>query len=45
VKAYVNGTPYKGDPRGILLLKHAQIQLEVGKPGVKPKSIEFPSGL
>jgi len=45
VKAYVNGTPYKGDPRGILLLKHAQIQLEVGKPGVKPKSIEFPPGL
>ena len=45
VVAYVNGTRYRGDPRGILLLKHAQIQLEVGSPHVKPKSIEFPPGL
>ena len=45
VVAYVNGTRYRGDPRGILLLKHAQIQLEVGKPHVKPKSIQFPPGL
>jgi hypothetical protein len=45
VVAYVNGTRYRGDPRGILLLKHAQIQLEVGKPPVKPKSIQFPAGL
>jgi hypothetical protein len=45
VTAYVNGTRYKGDPRGILLLKHAQIQLQVGKPQVKPNAIEFPAGL
>lgn len=44
VTAFVNGTPYKGDPRGILLLKHAQIQLQVGKQ-VKPTRIEFPPGL
>ena len=44
VVAYVNGTRYRGDPRGILLLKHAQIQLQVGKP-VPPVSIQFPAGL
>lgn len=45
VVAYVNGTRYRGDPRGILLLKHTQVQLQVGKPGVKPERIEFPKGL
>lgn len=45
VAAYVNGTRYRGDPRGILLLKHAQIQLQVGSPDVKPARIEFPAGL
>jgi hypothetical protein len=45
VVAHVNGTRYRGDPRGILLLKHAQVQLQVGKPDVKPTRIEFPAGL
>jgi hypothetical protein len=44
VTAYVNGERYRGDPRGILLLKHAQIQLEVGKH-VASTPIEFPAGL
>jgi hypothetical protein len=44
VGAYVNGERYRGDPRGILLLKHTQIQLEVGKH-VSPARIEFPEGL
>jgi hypothetical protein len=45
VVAYVNGTRYRGDPRGILLLKHVQIQLQVGKPSVRPARIQFPAGL
>ena len=45
VVAHVNGTRYRGDPREILLLKHAQIQLQLGKPSVAPTRIEFPAGL
>ena len=45
VIAFVNGRRYHGDPRGIVLRKHAQIQLEVGQPIVSPKAITFPAGL
>jgi hypothetical protein len=45
VTAMYNGQVYRGDPRNIPLEKHAQIQLEVGKPLVSPASITFPSGL
>ena len=45
VVAYVDGKRYRGDPRGIQLRKHAQIQLELGQPHVSPELIEFPRGL
>jgi hypothetical protein len=45
VTALLNGRVYSGNPRGIPLLAHAQIQLEVGKPLVAPEQIAFPDGL
>ena len=45
VTALYNGQVYVGNPRSIPLGKHAQIQLEVGKPLVSPASITFPNGL
>ena len=45
VTAIYNGQVYLGNPRDIPLRKHAQIQLQVGKPLVAPVSITFPSGL
>jgi len=45
VTAIYNGKVYLGNPRDIPLRKHAQIQLQVGKPLVAPVSISFPSGL
>ena len=45
VTALFNGQVYRGNPRNIPLEKHAQIQLEVGKPLVSPASITFPNGL
>ena len=45
VVAYLNGKRYSGDPRTIILTKHAQIQLQVGRPRVAPTMISFPSGL
>ena len=45
VVALYNGQVYQGDPRGIPLNAHAQIQLEVGTPLIAPEQITFPSGL
>jgi hypothetical protein len=45
VTALYNGQVYRGNPRNIPLEKHAQIQLEVGKPLISPASITFPNGL
>ena len=45
VVAIYNGQRYEGNPRGIPLNAHAQIQLEVGSPLVAPESITFPSSL
>ena len=45
VTAIYNRQVYRGNPRNIPLEKHAQIQLEVGKPLVSPASITFPNGL
>ena len=45
VTAIYNHQVYRGNPRNIPLEKHAQIQLEVGKPPVSPASITFPTGL
>ena len=42
VTAIVNGRVWAGDPRQIPLKRHAQIQLEVGKPLIAPQSITFP---
>jgi hypothetical protein len=43
VTAIYNGKLYQGNPRDIPLTKHAQIQLEVGKPLVAPESIQWQS--
>jgi hypothetical protein len=43
--AFYNGRYYNGDPRAIPLLKHAQIQLDLGKPLIAPETISFPNGL
>lgn len=45
VTAFFNGHLYTGNLRQIPLLKHAQIQLDVGKPLIAPESITFPNGL
>jgi hypothetical protein len=45
VTAIYNHQVYRGNPRNIPLEKHAQIQLEVGKPLISPASISFPNGL
>jgi hypothetical protein len=44
VTAFVNGTPYQGDPRSIPLTAHQVIQLDVGTV-VPPQPYQFPSGL
>ena len=45
VVAIYNGQVYQGNPRGIPLTAHAQIQLQVGTPLVAPEQISWPSGL
>jgi hypothetical protein len=45
VTALYNGQVFRGSPRDIPLTKHAQIQLEVGRPLVAPVRIGFPAGL
>jgi hypothetical protein len=45
VTALYNGRVYRGNPRGIPLTAHAQIQLEVGTPLIAPVSITWPGGL
>jgi hypothetical protein len=45
VTAIYNGKVYVGNPRNIPLNKHAQIQLEVGKPLVAQQTITFSNGL
>jgi hypothetical protein len=45
VTALFNGRRWLGDPRGIPLLAHAQIQLDVGRPLVAFEPIAFPPGL
>lgn len=43
VTAIVNGKPYRGNPRDILLPEHGQIQLEVGRPLVAPEQLPLNS--
>jgi hypothetical protein len=45
VVAIYNGKLYEGNPRDIPLNKHAQIQLEIGRPLIAQQTITFPSGL
>ena len=45
VRAFVDGTPYAGNPRGIVLGAHTQITLEVGAPIVPPPTYVFPKEL
>jgi hypothetical protein len=45
VRAFVDGKPYAGNPRGIVLAAHAQITLEVGTPIVPPPTYAFPAGI
>jgi len=45
VTALYNGHVYLGNPAGIPLTRHAQIQLDVGAPLVAPEKISFPAGL
>jgi hypothetical protein len=41
VTAFLNGKPWKQDPRAIPLLAHASIQLDVGSPAVRGKVVSF----
>jgi hypothetical protein len=45
VHAFVDGHPYSGDLRAIVLTAHEQITLEVGEPVVTPPVYTFPYGL
>lgn len=46
VRAFVNGQPYSGDPRGITLGAHTDIVLEYGPPfPPTPAPYVFPAGL
>ena len=45
VSSFVDGKPYPGDPRDIVLAAHMQITLEVGDPVVPPPVYVFPNGL
>jgi hypothetical protein len=45
VTVFLNSRLYVGNPRNVSLLRHAQIQLDVGTPLVAPQSIVFPPGL
>jgi hypothetical protein len=41
VTAYVNGVRYTGDPRGIVLTEHSDIQLDMGTPIVSPAPVDW----
>jgi hypothetical protein len=41
VTAFVNGKPWKKDPRAIPLVPHAVIQLDVGSPSVPPQPLSW----
>ena len=44
VTAYVDGAPYRGDPRGIVLTERQDIQLDVGTPLVPPQPVDWSGG-
>lgn len=45
VTALFDGRVFTGDPRRIPLQAHAVIELEVGRPIVRPETVVFPPGL
>jgi hypothetical protein len=45
VTAYLNGRRYGGNPHAIPLAAHAEIELDVGSPLVRPIAVPFPPGL
>lgn len=45
VHVFVDGKPFTGNPRNIVLKAHTQITLEVGTPVVTPPTYVFPEGL
>jgi len=45
VTAFDDGRLFRGNPREIPLSKHAEIQLDVGRPLVAPVAVSFPPGL
>jgi hypothetical protein len=45
VTAFVGARRFSGDPRQIALTPRAEIQLDVGRPTVKPQRVSFPSAL
>lgn len=45
VTVFVDSRLFLGNPRNVRLLRHAQIQLDVGTPIIAPESITFPPGL
>jgi hypothetical protein len=45
VTSFYDGRLFRGNPRDIPLTRHAQIQLDVGRPLVAPGKISFPPGL
>ena len=45
VTTFVDGRRWPGDPSAVPLAPHTQIQIDVGRPVVKPKLIPFPPSL
>jgi hypothetical protein len=45
IRATVDGRPWRGDPRAIPLVRHAQIVLQVGPPVPAHPAYRFPKGL
>lgn len=45
VVAYLDGRRWPGDPRGVPLLRHAEIVVEVGPPVPPHSSFAFPKGI
>jgi len=43
LKVWVDGTPYTGDPRKIVLKSHTQVVLEIGPPFVDPPTFDWTS--
>jgi hypothetical protein len=45
LRAYVDGRPYRGDPRAIPLRERTLITVEIGPPWASPPPYTFPAGM